>query len=116
VDKQNIFMMGFSEGGLTTAKYRNSGLAGRIIVGWTCNSEWPEHTGISGPMDEPILAIVASSDPSFMNAWNSGNCGSWMFFRRNAESIVVEANFHAVQNFQGVQERIIKFLDANRRP
>ena len=66
VDKSNIFMMGHSEGGWATAKYTRS-LAGRIITGATCNSGWPEYSGISGPRDEPILAIVASKDPWFIN-------------------------------------------------
>jgi dienelactone hydrolase len=116
VDKRNIFMMGFSEGGITTAKYPNSGLAGRIILGWTCRSGWFEYVGISGPRDEPILAIVASNDPWFRNSWTYGNCGSSMLFRENAESIVIEADFHAIQNLSEVQERIINFLNAKRRP
>ena len=46
VDKANIFMMGFSEGGITAAQYDRGGLAGRIILGWTCNAGWPEYNGI----------------------------------------------------------------------
>jgi poly(3-hydroxybutyrate) depolymerase len=116
VDKRNIFVMGFSEGGITTAKYRRGGLAGRIILGWTCNAGWPEYNGISGPRDEPILAVVASNDPWFANPWNSGHCGSSMLFRRNAESVVVDVNFHHVQSLPEVQEKILQFLEVNRRP
>jgi dienelactone hydrolase len=116
VDKRNIFMMGFSEGGITTAQYRLGGLAGKIILGWTCNSGWPEYSGISGPRDEPILAVVASNDPWFRNPWTSGHCGSSMFFRRNAESVVVNVNFHHVQSLPEVKEKILKFLELNRRP
>jgi dienelactone hydrolase len=116
VDKRNIFMMGFSEGGLTTARYGRGGLAGRIILGWTCNSGWPEYRGIAGPRDEPILAVVASKDPWFRNPSTSGDCGSWMFFRRNAESVVVDLNIHGVQLFPEVREKIVKFLELNRRP
>jgi dienelactone hydrolase len=115
VDKKNIFMMGFSEGGVTTAKYPNGGLAGRIILGWTCNSGWAEYSGISGPRDEPILAIVASNDPWFRNPWNAGNCGNSMFFRRNAKSIVVHAGIHHVSRLPEVQEKILQFLALNRR-
>ena len=116
VDKRNIFMMGFSEGGITTAQYRRGGLAGRIILGWTCNVGWHEYDGISGPWDEPILAVVASKDPWFRKPSSSGHCGSSMFFRRNAESVVVNVNFHDVQRLPEVQEKILKFLEANRRP
>jgi hypothetical protein len=116
VDKRTIFMMGFSEGGITAAKYQRGGLAGRIILGWTCNSAWPEYSGISGPRDEPILAVVASNDPWYSRPSTSGHCGSWMLLRRNAESVVVNVNFHAVQFFPEVREKIVKFLELNRRP
>ena len=116
VDKRNIFMMGFSEGGVTVAKYGRGGLAGRIILGWTCNAGWHEYGGISGPRDEPILAVVASNDPYYTNPWNLGHCGSSMLFRRNAESIVVHVNFHRVQSLPEVQEKILQFLEVNRRP
>lgn len=117
VDKRNIFMMGFSEGGITAAQYRHGGLAGRIILGWTCcNNVWPEYSGISGPQDEPILAVVASNDPWFSNPWTYGHCGSWMSSRQNAESVVVNVNFHHVQSLPEVKEKILKFLEVNRRP
>ena len=122
VDKRNIFIMGFSEGGLTTAQYGRGGLAGRIILGWTCNSVWPEHNGISGPRDEPILAVVSSNDPWFTSPGSSGDCGSSMLFRRNAKSVVVNVklhditSLHEVQSLPEVQEKILQFLGANRRP
>jgi dienelactone hydrolase len=122
VDKRNIFMVGFSEGGLTTAKYGRGGLAGRIILGWTCNSEWSEHNGISGPRDEPILAVVSSNDPWFRSPGSSGDCGSSMLFRRNARSVVVDVklrgvtSLHDVQSLPEVQQEILQFLETHRRP
>ena len=116
IDKRNIFMMGFSEGGITTAKYWRGGLAGRIIIGWTCKAKWPEYTGISGPQDEPILAVVASKDPWFADSWTSGHCGKSMLSRQNAESVVVNVDFHDVQSLPEVKEKILKFLQDNRRP
>jgi len=122
VDKRNIFMVGFSEGGLTTAQYGHGGLAGRIILGWTCNSGWPEYKGISGPRDEPILAVVSSNDPWFTSPWDSGDCGSSMLFRRNAKSVVVDVKLHGVtslhdvQSLPEVQQQILQFLKAYRCP
>jgi hypothetical protein len=122
VDKRNIFMMGFSEGGLTTAQYDRGGLAGRIILGWTCNAGWTEWRGISGPRDEPILAVVASNDPYFTKLEDSGDCGSSMLFRRKAESIVVNpklhdyTSLHHVQGLPEIQKKILQFLEVNRRP
>jgi hypothetical protein len=116
VDKQNIFVMGFSEGGITTARYGRGGLAGRIILGWTCNAGWTEYAGISGPRDEPILAVVASNDPWFTAPSTMGDCGDFMLFRPNSESFVTDTKLHAVQALPEVRERILQFLEANRRP
>jgi hypothetical protein len=115
-------MVGFSEGALATAQYGRGGLAGRIILGWTCNSGWPEYKGISGPRDEPILAVVSSNDPWFTSPETSGHCGNWMLFRRNAESVVVNVKLHGVtslhdvQSLPEVQDKILQFLEVNRRP
>ena len=116
VDKQNIFMMGFSEGGITTARYDRGGLAGKIILGWTCNSGWPEYAGITGPRDEPILAVVASNDPWFTHTSTMGDCGDFMLFRSNSESVVIDTYSHAIQALPEVRERILQFLEVNRRP
>jgi poly(3-hydroxybutyrate) depolymerase len=118
VDKHKIFMMGQSEGGITTAKYSHGGLAGRIITGWTCHSGWPDHAGISGPKDEPILSFVASNDPWFNKPPLSGDCGSFMSFRPNSKSIVIDVSTptHWVGYHPEVQAKILQFLKANRRP
>jgi dienelactone hydrolase len=116
VDQKNIFMMGFSEGGITTARYGRGGLAGRIILGWTCHAPWSEYEGISGPPDEPILAVVASKDPWFKNPSLSGDCGRPTASGRKIDSITVEADVHYVQDFPEIQSKIIQFLEMNRRP
>lgn len=114
VDKQNIFLVGWSEGGITTARYRHGGLAGRVILGWTCNSGWPEYRGISGPRDEPILAVVSPKDPWFDNPWSRGHCGNFMTFRKNSESVVLDEPYiHDVLELPSVQEKVIKFLRAH---
>jgi len=118
VDKHNIFIMGFSEGGVTTAKYSYGGLAGRIILGWTCHAGWIEYQGLAGPKDEPILSIVADNDPWYTRPLNAGDCGKWMQNRKNCESLVMKADSptHHVLWLPGVQSRILRFLDVNRRP
>lgn len=115
VDKQNIFMMGFSRGGVKTAKYAYGGLRGRIIIGWTCHSGWPEYSGIYGSRNEPILAVVASKDPVFTDLSNTGHCQDAIFSKRNLESSVIDVDFHAVHTLTKVREKILQFLEANRR-
>ena len=116
VDQRNIFMVGFSQGGITAAKYGRGGLAGRIILGWICHSGWPEYEGISGPREEPILAVVAARDPWFKYNSTLGHCGDYMFLRPNSESIVVDTSSHRVQGSRKIQEKILQFLETNRRP
>ena len=115
VDKKNIFMMGFSQGGITTAKYPHGGLAGRIILGWTCNSGWPGYDGISGPRDVPILAVVASNDPWFRRPSTSGDCSDALFPRNYIESIVIDADHHDIHSLTIVKDKILRFLQSNRR-
>jgi len=113
VDKQNIFLMGFSQGGITTARYGQGGLAGRVILGWTCNSGWTEYRGIVGPRDEPILAVVSQKDPWYSAFWVHGHCGMFMASRKNSESVVLDGTFHDVLALLGVQEKVIQFLRAH---
>jgi len=115
VDQRNIFMMGFSEGGITTAKYGHGGLAGRIILGWTCHSRWPEYEGISGPRDEPILTVFALGDPWWKGVVSS-NCAEYIKSRPNSESILIDISIHRVHALREIQEKILQFLEANRRP
>ena len=119
VDKHKIFMMGHSEGGNTTAQYARGGLAGRIIMGWTCHAgEWTEYAGISGPNDEPILSFVASNESWLTDPGELGDCGDFMFFRPNSESIVVDVSTptHWVGYDPEVKAKILHFLKTNRRP
>ena len=118
VDKHRIFMMGQSEGGVTTARYGHGGLSGRIIMGWTCNAGWPEYSGISGPNDEPVLSFVASKEAWLPGTQVSGDCGNYMTFRPNSESVVVDVSMptHWVGYDPEVQEKILQFLKANRKP
>ena len=47
VDENNIFLIGLSEGGITTATYNpenpKANVNARIVEGWTCNAGWPEY-------------------------------------------------------------------------
>ena len=49
VDSKNIFLVGFSEGGITSATVStdfDSGVNARVIEGWTCHAGWNEYRGI----------------------------------------------------------------------
>ena len=46
VDPDNIFLMGFSEGGIVSATLSiesGQSVRARVIEGWTCRAGWPEY-------------------------------------------------------------------------
>lgn len=62
VDMNNIFLMGFSEGAVATARSEFKGFNGAIIMGWTCTSRDPQFNGIFVPKKTPVLALAYSDD------------------------------------------------------
>ncbi len=75
----------------------------------------PLNSRISGPKHEPIIALVASNEPWFTEPTNSGHCRNSLFKERNLESIVIDADFHEIQTLTKVREKVLQFLEANRR-
>ena len=81
VDKDNILLIGFSEGGITTAKLtkpKKVKLKSRIIEGWGCHSPWHEYAGLNSAGEEPVLSLVADRDPWFAIPSLRGACGKFM--------------------------------------
>jgi dienelactone hydrolase len=91
VDAGNLFLMGFSEGAVTTATLGPTGVKARIVEGWTCHAGWPEYAGLSAPEDEPVLALVGARDPWFRLPVLQGECGAYMDRGNGSRSIVFEA-------------------------
>ena len=115
VREDAVFLMGFSEGGITTATFKGRPLAGRVIEGWTCHAGWPEYRGLRAPVDEPVLALVAANDPWFQHPLLRGDCGTFLAGRQDATSVVVEAPpllavSHWLSKDPGIQEQIAAFL------
>ncbi len=111
-----IFLMGLSEGGITTATYQGQPLAGRIVEGWTCHAGWPEYRGLNSPKDEPLLTLVAARDPWYRLPVLAGDCGAFMAGRSDARSLVVEdppslAVSHWLTKNTGIQAEVLTFLE-----
>lgn len=61
--RQNIFLMGHSEGGIAVAQSSRPEFAGEIISGATCtNRNNPTYDGIFAPLNMPVLAIASIHD------------------------------------------------------
>jgi dienelactone hydrolase len=118
IDADNVFLMGMSEGGITTAKFTGEPVNARIIEGATCHHPWREWNGLSAPESEPVLSLLGANDP-WQTRWRGLNCGSKMSNSNGSKSIVVTegrfANDHAVLMDQEVKEAVKAFFNAHLR-
>jgi len=120
VDSRNIFLVGFSEGGITSATVStdfDSGVNARVIEGWTCHAEWSEYRGISVSSSEPVLALVADQDPWFQDSWARGSCGRYMRSDNGSRSVIYSIgpliSRHSLLDNSDVQTTVLEFLQAN---
>ena len=101
VDPNNIFLIGLSEGAITTATTTgNEPVNARIIEGWTCHAGWPEYWGLPVPASEPVLSLSTADDPWFQLAVLKGNCG--VFMKNNGSKAIIFPTTHVLhdQHFQ----------------
>lgn len=121
VDPGNIFLWGFSEGGITTATVTGEPVNARIIEGWTCHSGWEEYRGLDAPPNEPVLALLGDEDPWFRAPYFRGDCGAFMEGRPSSTSIVYRrpdflATKHHLSWHPDVQRLILEFLAGHHAP
>ena len=122
VDKSNVFLMGLSQGGITTATFSSSrrehSLRARIVEGWTCHAGWTEYAGINAPESEPVLTLVGAKDPWFRNHWNQGSCGRFLSKSNGSRSVVYSkgrlSTRHELLEAREVQQTVLDFLDSHR--
>jgi dienelactone hydrolase len=118
-DNKNIFLVGLSEGGITTATYKPENLkesvSGRVIEGWTCHAGWEEYKGINSKYNEPILSIVAKDDPWFVADYLHGDCGEYLNNNPKSRSVVIDdlllSRKHGLMHHQKIQKITLDFLD-----
>ena len=121
VDSRNIFLVGFSQGGITSATLStniDTTVNARVIEGWTCHAGWGEYRGSNAPVSEPVLALVADQDPWFQNSWTRGSCGRYMNSENGSRSVVYSTGSlkakHSLLDDSDVQNRVLEFLQAHR--
>ncbi len=118
VDDNNIFLMGLSEGGITTATFHSKNekhsVKARVVEGWTCTSTWDEYRGVRAPKDEPVLTLVGSKDPWFQNPYTNGECTGFLDKRNGSKSVVFKKGDlsykHELLEDQSVQKIVKEFL------
>lgn len=118
VDRDNLFLIGNSEGGVVAALYRGDEFNARVITQWTCEGA-PLVRGIGAPDDTPILAIVRGHDPWYgkkKSLGQQGDCGRYMEGRPRSRSIVLaKGEGHGVFNHLSAVKTILDFIDENRQ-
>lgn len=109
VDADNLFMIGFSQGGIVTATLglTSVSLRARIVEGWTCQAGWSEYRGVNAPASEPVLTLVGVNDPWFQNEWTRGNCTDWLNRHNSSKSIVYTDQPSDNRQGRGVQTTIL---------
>ena len=116
VDRQRVFLMGFSEGGTVSATFidNEQRLRGRLIEGWVCQSDWAEYAGLQATPAEWVLALVAAADPWYQAAFYEGDCREFMPVNGVNESLVLTApdliNRHSLLDTIAGQELARNFL------
>lgn len=111
VDQDNVFLFGFSEGGVAVAAYTGSAFRGYIITGWTCRQGYhADMDGLWVPSDKPVLAVVFAEDPWFPNPWQRGHCGEKFVNRRASESVVIPGSDHSTASHPIARNAVLEFL------
>jgi len=118
VDKNKIFLMGHSQGGVVVATFESNSettlVNARVIEGWTCHAGWSEYTGIKATVDEPVFALVARDDPWFQTSWLRGDCGAYMNKNNGSRSIVLTEGAsrtrHALLEEKRLQRTVLEFI------
>lgn len=119
VDPEHVFLMGLSQGGVTTATFfskdKRASVKARVVEGWTCQTPWSEYRGIKAPKSEPVLTLVASNDPWFQKPWNSGSCKEFLNKSNGSRSVVFTkgklSNQHELLENKKVQKIVLTFLN-----
>lgn len=115
-DGNNIFLMGFSEGGTAAARTKIDGFSGIIISGWRCNnSKFPGFDGIFAPIDTPILTLEWSRD-SWQTDVTSGSCSDKFGSRTKATQVLFPGTGHAVYDQSKARDAVVKFIKENLKP
>ena len=124
VDPDNLFLMGLSEGGITTATLSEDDppVNARVIEGWTCHAGWPEYRGLRASPGQPVLSLVATGDPWFQSQWTRGHCGSFMGDREagGSRSVVFSEGRlkyrHKLLEDRQARRIVMDFLKAHLKP
>jgi len=113
-DKNNIFLMGFSEGGMAAHNVKEDGFAGLIMSGFPCALRGP----IKSSFDTPTLVLNWKLDPDFIrNDGTYQQCTDkpyWKFRTKSIE-ILLDGKGHFNADEPLARDAVFKFLTENSK-
>jgi hypothetical protein len=112
-DKDNIFLMGHSEGGRASALASQKGFKGKIISGWICNHIYGDLHGINGDRTMPMLAVAYLNDPWRGGPMNQARCMDQAKDIVSFTQIDLEGQGHATSLDSRARESVKEFLTKN---
>ena len=118
IDTKRMFLMGFSEGALATARYSGDEFVGRIVLGWSCEPNYyTDYPKVGAKESDPFLNIIGRDDRYFgsQNPWNNGyhnkgHCGDALFRFTNAKVVLLPNTGHKLIDNPFVKDEILNFI------
>ena len=115
--KENIFLMGHSEGGIAAARTRRGDFQGIIISGWTCTTKYKGYAGIYSPETVPVLSILWKHDRWFPAGGHThGTCEASLAGRPGSKHITLDGVEHTTFPSSIAREEVRNFLMKNLKP
>lgn len=102
VDRNNIFLMGHSEGAMAAANSPELGFNAIIISSFICNN------GVGASVDTPVMAISYEVDPYFSN--KNHTCKDKWGNRPKSKQIVLPGQGHATSQNIIAKQEVVDFL------
>lgn len=109
VDRNNLFLMGHSQGGTAVASYEGDEFGAHVISGSTCGR------GVRLPRDTPALAFYSKDDP-----WRRGRPADRCLRRARARGVnmefhLFEGRAHNLSRDERARRLILDFLKRHSR-
>jgi dienelactone hydrolase len=105
VDKNNIFLMGHSEGGVGVTLVQTDKIKGVVVSGYPCS------VGVWLDASIPILAIGWSRDDWFKDRHNYRQCDRYWGLRNNSKLKVLDGTDHNTAENKEFQNAVFDFLN-----
>lgn len=117
-DPQRVVLAGTSEGATAVARHPATGLSGRMVFSWSCESNYfVEKPATAIPPEQPVLNVMSTTDPFFSpsNAWignpsAKGHCGDALKEHKRAAIVLVPDAPHTLINLPAARHAAAGFL------